>query len=89
MPIRKAGDLIREAFRGNTLATNRANPIGAGGNGVVYASDRPGYVMKELNVPDRTFRSLNPAALLTGGIGICCNSKGIGTGRTSPDSGIR
>lgn len=64
MPIRKAGDLIREAFRGNTLATNRANPIGAGGNGVVYASDHPGYVMKELSVPDGTFRSLEDEANL-------------------------
>jgi len=64
MPIRKAGDLIREAFRENTLNTNRATPIGSGSNGVVYASDQPGYVIKELNVPDGSFRSLEDEANL-------------------------
>lgn len=64
MAFRKAGDLIAAFVRDTTLSRNRENPIGTGGNGVVYASDRPGYVMKELNVPDGTFRSLEDEANL-------------------------
>lgn len=41
--LRKAGDWFREAI----LASNRANPIGAGTFGSVYKSDTPGYVMKQ------------------------------------------
>ncbi len=41
--IRKAGDWFREAI----LASNRANPVGAGTFGSVYKSDTPGYVMKQ------------------------------------------
>jgi len=47
--IRKAGDWFREAI----LAGNRLNPIGAGGNGVVFASDVEGNVMKQLKDRDR------------------------------------
>ena len=43
--MRKAGQLIAEYMREKKLASNRANPIGHGANGVVYASDRPGNVM--------------------------------------------
>ena len=47
--LRKAGDWFREAI----LASNRTNPIGAGGNGVVFASDVEGNVMKQLYSPDQ------------------------------------
>ena len=46
---RRAGEIFREA----KLAANRANPIGAGGNGVVFASDVEGNVMKQLYSPDQ------------------------------------
>ena len=45
--MRKAGALIQEYLRENKLASNRSEPIGAGANGVVYASDVPGNVMKQ------------------------------------------
>ena len=53
--MRKAGDLIREYLREGTLAGNRAEPIGTGGNAVVYASDVPGNVMKQGHVADESF----------------------------------
>ena len=49
---RKAGDLINEYLREGRLATNRAEPIGAGANAVVYASDVPGNVMKQSSRAD-------------------------------------
>ena len=50
--MRKAGDLIREYLREGTLAANRSKPIGAGGNAVVYASNVPGNVIKQLTHRD-------------------------------------
>ena len=49
---RKAGDLINQYLREGRLATNRAEPIGAGANAVVYASDVPGNVMKQSSRAD-------------------------------------
>ena len=48
--MRYAGDLFAafgEQLREQQLAANRSQPIGAGGNAVVYASDVPGNVMKQ------------------------------------------
>ena len=48
--MRYAGDLFRafgEELRESQLSANRSDPIGAGGNAVVYASDTPGNVMKQ------------------------------------------
>ena len=53
--MRKAGDLIAKYLREGKLAANRSEPIGAGGNAVVYASDVPGNVMKQLHVADESF----------------------------------
>ena len=53
--MRKAGELIQEYLRESKLASNRSEPIGAGGNAVVYASDVPGNVIKQLHVPDESF----------------------------------
>ena len=50
--MRKAGDLITAYLREGTLAANRSEPIGTGGNAVVYASDVPGNVMKQGHRPD-------------------------------------
>ena len=50
--MRKAGDLIAEYLREGKLAANRTEPIGQGGNAVVYASDVPGNVMKQLTYRD-------------------------------------
>ena len=50
--MRKAGDLIREYLREGQLAANRTEPIGAGANAVVYASDVPGNVMKQSSRAD-------------------------------------
>ncbi len=63
--MRKAGELIGEFLREQKLANNRANPIGAGGNAVVYASDEPGNVMKQTHIPDGQFgRTLEEEANL-------------------------
>ena len=53
--MRKAGDLIAEYLREGKLAANRTEPIGTGGNAVVYASDVPGNVMKQGHVADESF----------------------------------
>ena len=53
--MRKAGELIREYLREGKLAANRSEPIGVGGNAVVYASDVPGNVMKQGHIPDGSF----------------------------------
>ena len=50
--IRKAGDIINEYLREGKLAANRSTPIGTGGNAVVFASDVPGNVMKQLTQRD-------------------------------------
>ena len=50
--MRKAADLINEYFRETNLSSNRANPIGAGANAVVYQSDVPGNVMKQSHRDD-------------------------------------
>ena len=53
--MRYAGDLFAafgEQLREGRLAANRSQPIGAGGNAVVYASDVPGNVMKQLSYAD-------------------------------------
>ena len=54
--MRKAGDLINEYLREGQLAANRSEPIGAGANAVVYASDVPGNVMKQGHRPDGIFQ---------------------------------
>ena len=53
--MRKAGELIKEYLREGQLAANRSEPIGTGGNAVVYASDVPGNVMKQSHQPDGLF----------------------------------
>lgn len=53
--MRKAGDVFRDYIREGKLSANRSQPIGAGGYGVVYASDVPGNVMKESHQPDGLF----------------------------------
>ena len=53
--MRYAGDLFAafgEQLREGRLAANRSQPIGSGGNAVVYASDTPGNVMKQLSYAD-------------------------------------
>ena len=50
--MRKAGELINAYLREGKLAANRSEPIGAGGNAVVYSSDVPGNVMKQLTYRD-------------------------------------
>ena len=45
--MRKAGELIEAYLREGKLAANRSEPIGSGGNAVVYASDVDGNVMKQ------------------------------------------
>ena len=64
--MRKAGDLINAYLREGKLAANRSEPIGTGGNAVVYASDIPGNVMKQGHVADESFpgRSLTDEANL-------------------------
>jgi hypothetical protein len=64
--MRKAGDLINAYLREGKLAANRSEPIGTGGNAVVYASDVPGNVMKQGHVADESFpgRSLTDEANL-------------------------
>jgi predicted Ser/Thr protein kinase len=64
--MRKAGDLITAYLREGKLAANRSEPIGTGGNAVVYASDVPGNVMKQGHVADESFpgRSLTDEANL-------------------------
>ena len=66
--MRKAGELIKEYLREGKLAANRSEPIGAGANGVVYASDVDGNVMKQGHVADESFpgRSLTDEANLQG-----------------------
>ena len=60
--MRYAGDLFRafgENLREQKLASNRTTPIGEGANGVVYASDTPGNVMKQTQKDESIFeRSL-------------------------------
>ena len=51
--MRKAGELIAQYLREGKLAANRSDPIGSGGNAVVFASDVPGNVMKQLSYPDQ------------------------------------
>jgi hypothetical protein len=50
---RHAGDIINAALREGKLAANRAEPVGEGVFGVVYASDVPGNVMKQVKSSDR------------------------------------
>ena len=53
--MRYAGDLFRdfsENLREQRLSANRSDPIGAGAYGVVYASDEPGKVMKQMHNAD-------------------------------------
>ena len=47
-----AGQLINEYLREGKLAANRSQPIGAGGYGVVYESDVPGNVIKQMHTAD-------------------------------------
>ena len=66
--MRKAGELIEAYLREGKLAANRSEPIGSGGNAVVYASDVPGNVMKQGHVADGSLpgRSLTDEANLQG-----------------------
>ena len=63
--MRKAGELIKEYLREGQLAANRSEPIGAGANAVVYASDVPGNVMKQGHRPDESPRWDKPTDLTT------------------------
>ena len=45
--MRRAGELIEQYLREGRLSANRSQPIGAGANAVVYASDVPGNVIKQ------------------------------------------
>ena len=47
-----AGQLINEYLREGKLAANRSQPIGAGGYGLVYESDVPGNVIKQMHTAD-------------------------------------
>jgi len=51
--MRAAGALINEYLREGKLAANRSKPIGVGGNAVVYASDLPGNVIKQMSYQDQ------------------------------------
>lgn len=51
--MRPAGALINQYLREGKLSSNRSNPIGQGGNGVVYESDLPGNVIKQLSYQDQ------------------------------------
>jgi len=51
--MRPAGALINEYLREGKLAVNRSKPIGEGGNAVVYASDLPGNVIKQMSYQDQ------------------------------------
>ena len=51
--MRPAGALINEYLREGRLAANRSKPIGEGGNAVVYASDLPGNVIKQMSYRDQ------------------------------------
>ena len=53
--MRKAGEFISDYLRERKLADNRSQPIGTGGNAVVYASDVPGNVMKQAHTADENF----------------------------------
>ncbi len=50
--LRKAGEIMAEYIRNGKLEANRKNRIGAGAYGIVYESDVPGNVMKEVIVPE-------------------------------------
>jgi hypothetical protein len=60
--MRKAGDLIAEYMREKVLAEHRQNPIGRGAYGIVYQSDVPGNVIKQMERPQSN--SLDNATLL-------------------------
>lgn len=47
-----AGQLINEYLREGRLSANRSQPIGSGGYGVVYESDVPGNVIKQMHTAD-------------------------------------
>lgn len=51
--MRTAGALINEYLREGKLAANRSKPIGEGGNAVVYTSDLPGNVIKQMSYQDQ------------------------------------
>ncbi len=51
--MRKAGALVNEYLREGKLSRNRSKPIGEGGNAVVYASDLPGNVIKQMSYQDQ------------------------------------
>ena len=46
--LRKAGEIFNDYVREGRLSANRSQPIGAGAYGVVYESDIPGNVIKQL-----------------------------------------
>lgn len=50
--LRKAGEIMADYMREKTLADNRKTPIGAGNYGVLYESNIPGNVIKEVIVPE-------------------------------------
>ena len=86
--VRKAGDLIaafHEHLREQQLAARRAKPIGAGTYGVVYESDTPGNVMKQIKQdyvnPKTGLGILNEANLqaVAGEMGIAPKVAGVET----------
>ena len=50
--MRRAGELIEQYLREGRLSANRSQPIGAGSYGVVYESDVPGNVIKQMHTAD-------------------------------------
>ena len=86
--VRKAGDLIaafHEHLREQQLAARRAKPIGAGSYGVVYESDTPGNVMKQIKQdfinPKTSLGITNEANLqaVAGEMGIAPKVAGVET----------
>lgn len=59
--LRKAGEIMAEYIRNRKLEANRRNRIGSGAYGIVYESDVPGNVMKEVIVPEskQNYSSVN------------------------------
>ena len=74
-----AGQLIQQYLREGKLAANRSDPIGAGANAVVYASDIPGNVMKQARRADSYGDMENEASLqaLAADMGIAPRVAGL------------
>lgn len=74
-----AGQLINEYLREGRLSANRSQPIGSGGYGVVYESDVPGNVIKQMHTADINNNLVQEANLqsVAADIGIAPRIAGI------------